>query len=207
MLDHEEEITMAKANVNSASRDELIEAGVRAELADEIVKLRRRGKVALEALDALPGVGPATLEQLRKSLDFSDVVEETVRDWAETSQRVAREGADAAAEVGQTGLQLVRQAAGKSGEAQRELSRRASEEALEIGREISDLLQEQARYNVSAWLAIFVADWNGFWRLQSDHLQRNLERAGRLNRCWLDLSQAALNAPLSRADSRGNQAA
>ena len=198
---------MAKANVNSASRDELIEAGVRAELADEIVKLRRKGKVALEALDALPGVGPATLEQLRKSLDFSDVVEETARAAAETSQRVAREGADAAAEVRKTGLQLVRQAAGKLGKAQRELSRRASEEALEIGRELSDLLQEQARYNLSAWLALFVADWNGFWRLHSDHLQRNLERAGRLNRCWLDLSQAALKAPLSCADSRGNQAA
>jgi hypothetical protein len=63
---------MAKANVNTASRDELVEAGVRAELADEILKLRRKGKISLEALDQVPGVGPATLEQLRKSLDFSD---------------------------------------------------------------------------------------------------------------------------------------
>ena len=63
---------MAKPNVHTASRDELVEAGVRAELADEILKLRRKGKIDLEALDEVPGVGPATLEQLRKSLDFSD---------------------------------------------------------------------------------------------------------------------------------------
>ena len=63
---------MAKPNVHTASRDELVEAGVRAELADEILKLRRKGKIDLEALDEVPGVGPATLEQLRKSLDFRD---------------------------------------------------------------------------------------------------------------------------------------
>ena len=63
---------MAKPNVHTAKRDELVEAGVRAELADEILKLRRKGKIDLEALDAVPGVGPATLELLRKSLDFRD---------------------------------------------------------------------------------------------------------------------------------------
>ena len=63
---------MAKPNVHTASRDELVEAGIRAELADEILKLRRKGKIDLVALDEVPGVGPATLEQLRKSLDFRD---------------------------------------------------------------------------------------------------------------------------------------
>ena len=63
---------MAKPNVHTANRDELVEAGVRAELADEILKLRRKGKIDLEALDEVPGVGPATLELLRKSLDFRD---------------------------------------------------------------------------------------------------------------------------------------
>jgi DNA-binding FrmR family transcriptional regulator len=63
---------MAKANVNTASRDELVEAGVRDELADEILKLRRKSKISLEALNALPGVGPVTLEQLRTNLDFQE---------------------------------------------------------------------------------------------------------------------------------------
>src|SRR3954451_10512138 len=62
---------MAKANIHTASRDELVEAGVRAELADEILKLRRKGDIAgAEALEELQGVGPATVEQLRKALDF-----------------------------------------------------------------------------------------------------------------------------------------
>src|SRR4029079_13193015 len=73
------EPTMAKPNVHTASRDELVEAGVRAELADEILKLRRKGKIDLEALDAVPGVGPATLEQLRKSLNFRDQPKEDDR--------------------------------------------------------------------------------------------------------------------------------
>src|SRR6187455_2587375 len=66
------EPTMAKPNVHTASRDELVEAGIRAELADEILKRRRKGKIDLETLDEVPGIGPATLEQLRKALDFRD---------------------------------------------------------------------------------------------------------------------------------------
>src|SRR3954447_26224754 len=66
------ERTMAKPNVHTASRDELIEAGVRAELADEILKRRRKGAVRLEELEEVPGVGPATLEQLRQTLDFRE---------------------------------------------------------------------------------------------------------------------------------------
>src|SRR3954463_6692220 len=63
---------MAKPNVHSASRDELVEAGVRAELADEILKRRRKGAVRLEELDEVPGVGPATLEQLRQARAFRE---------------------------------------------------------------------------------------------------------------------------------------
>src|SRR5215208_6421558 len=66
------ERTMAKPNVHTASRDELVEAGVRAELADEILKRRRKGAIRLEALEEVPGVGPATLEQLRQALDFRE---------------------------------------------------------------------------------------------------------------------------------------
>src|SRR4051812_36876876 len=66
------ERTMAKPNVHTASRDELVEAGVRAELVDEILKRRRKGAIRLEELDQVPGVGPATLEQLRQALDFRE---------------------------------------------------------------------------------------------------------------------------------------
>jgi hypothetical protein len=64
---------MAKPNVHTASRDELREAGVRADVIDEIVKRRRRkGGLTLASLDEVPGVGPATLEQLGQALDFTE---------------------------------------------------------------------------------------------------------------------------------------
>ena len=64
---------MAKHNVHTASRDELAEAGVRADLVDEILKRRRRkGGITLESLGEVSGVGPATLEQLGKALDFQE---------------------------------------------------------------------------------------------------------------------------------------
>jgi hypothetical protein len=64
---------VAKPNVNTASRDKLVEAGVRADLVDEIMKRRRRkGGITLEALGEVQGVGPATLEQLGKALDFKE---------------------------------------------------------------------------------------------------------------------------------------
>ena len=74
------ERTMAKPNVHTASRDELVEAGVRAELADEILKRRRKGAIRLEALEEVPGVGPATLEQLRQVLDFREQ-QASIRQW------------------------------------------------------------------------------------------------------------------------------
>jgi hypothetical protein len=62
---------VAKPNANTASRDELLDAGVRADIVDEIMKRRRRkGGITLEALGEVKGVGPATLEQLGKALDF-----------------------------------------------------------------------------------------------------------------------------------------
>ena len=62
---------MAKPNVNTASRNDLLAAGVRAAIVDEIIKRRRRkGGINLAMLAELPGVGPATLERLRKALDF-----------------------------------------------------------------------------------------------------------------------------------------
>ena len=93
---------MAKPNVHTASRDELVEAGVRAELADEILKRRRKGAIRLEALEEVPGVGPATLEQLRQVLDFREQQAASgnggraSEQWAQADERArAREGGSA----------------------------------------------------------------------------------------------------------------
>ena len=87
---------MAKPNVHTASRDELVEAGVRAELADEILKRRRKGAIHLEALEEVPGVGPATLEQLRQALDFR----EQPKKGDDRGERNGKDATDKATEVG-----------------------------------------------------------------------------------------------------------
>ena len=67
---------MPKVNANTASREELVEAaGLRPDLAEAILNFRGKhgGKITeATVLEELPGVGPATIDQLRKALDFSD---------------------------------------------------------------------------------------------------------------------------------------
>ena len=191
---------MAKANINSASREELVEAGVRAEIADEILKLRRKHSITSpEELEDVQGVGPATLDQLRKALDFSDLAQGT----AETVRGVARESANAAVEAGRTGLHLARRAAEETGEAQRELTQRTVDGTAEFGRELTDLLQEQARYNLQVWSALGAADWRQLWQLQAEYLRTSLERTAQLTRQWIALSQAVLTASRGTTRSRG----
>jgi hypothetical protein len=143
--DHEEEITMAKTNVHTASREDLVAAGVRAELADEILKLRRKGRVELAALEELPGVGPATLEQLRKALDFRDQSGngddreqghggEPTREAAGAARDATRAGTEAAsAATGATG-QLVRDTA----TAATEIAAEAPHDGLQVARRTTD---------------------------------------------------------------------
>ena len=143
---------MAKANVNTASRDELVEAGVRDELADEILKLRRKSKISLEALNALPGVGPVTLEQLRTNLDFQEGREgqhrrgsgnggaptrpgergskEAPERTAETARSAVRGGAEAAPATVKTSVQAAPRAARRD----RAMVQRAADTTGEVQR-------------------------------------------------------------------------
>src|ERR687883_752471 len=64
---------MPKLNVNDATREQLVEtAGLRPAVADALLEFRaKHGRITSpEALGELPGVGPATLDQLRDVLDF-----------------------------------------------------------------------------------------------------------------------------------------
>src|SRR5215218_10892597 len=106
---------MARLNVNIASREELVDvAGLRPEVADEVLKLRRKGRIAsAEALCEVPGVGPATLEQAREALDFgAPAGDGDGRDREGTASRTTAEaggsGAEAAASVAYDGLEAAR---------------------------------------------------------------------------------------------------
>src|SRR3954454_18755158 len=114
---------MAKVNVNSATRDDLVNvAGLRPDTADAVLGFRRRhGRITdVQALEELPGVGPATIDQPRKALDVGDkggtggdqaragesAVKGAVsaaRGGAETARQAAEGGARAASTVAREG--------------------------------------------------------------------------------------------------------
>src|ERR687884_665425 len=109
---------MPKLNVNEATREQLVEtAGLRPAVADALLEYRVRhgGKITSpEALGELPGVGPATLDQLRDVLDFRD------------------KGGNGHDEAGRDGEREVGQTAGKTAEAVRG-GVRVAREATEAG--------------------------------------------------------------------------
>jgi len=121
---------MAKPNVHTASRDELVEAGIRAELADEILKRRRKGKIDLEALDEVPGVGPATLEQLRQSLDFRD----QPRNRDDRGEPNGKDAPDKAADVSKRALDQTAEASARTADQVVEVGEHAADQAAEVGK-------------------------------------------------------------------------
>src|SRR3954451_13312034 len=90
---------MPKLNVNDATRDQLVEtAGLRPAVADALLEFRDKhgGKIeGPDALGELPGVGPATLDQLRDVLDFRDKGE---RERGEKAGNCSDGGGNGAAE-------------------------------------------------------------------------------------------------------------
>ena len=129
---------MAKPNVHTASRDELVEAGIRAELADEILKRRRKGKIDLEALDEVPGVGPATLEQLRKSLDFRD----PPRNGDDRDEPNGKNAADKMAEAGRRTAEQAAETGRRTTIRVAQVGERAAEQAVDVGKRTADQVAE-----------------------------------------------------------------
>ena len=107
---------MAKPNVNTASRDELLGLGLRAPVIDAIIRRRGRKRgINLALLAELPGVGPTTIERLRRVLDFTPPAKVTAATKATSKRRaepirepaepVAEQGADAADTALQAGTE------------------------------------------------------------------------------------------------------
>src|SRR3954467_6825130 len=99
---------LSKVNVNSATRDDLVNvAGLRPEIADEVLEFRRKHHRITDgqALGELPGVGPATVEQLRKALDFGDKGGDHAKGGEKDAGRTAERTAEAACSDGRGGPQ------------------------------------------------------------------------------------------------------
>jgi hypothetical protein len=188
---------------------------VRAELADEILKLRRKEKISsIEALDQLPGVGPATLAQLRSLIDFSDRTgngeggaKQAQEDERHTQETAA--GAEAASDAARSGLLTIYRATGATGV----VTLQSADGAAELGRALTNLVQEQTRHNFETWTAFASAvdwdqvakavDWGRVVQIQTEYLRTSLERAAELSQRYLEAAQAVM---ATAADATRDQA-
>jgi hypothetical protein len=193
---------MASVNVNSATREDLVDvAGLRPEIADAVLEFRRKHDRITEAraLEELPGVGPATVEQLRKALDFGDRGGNG-DDRAEAAERAAeatRHAAEGGARVAtaREGTEIVRRVFGAAAETEREAVGRAAEGAAELGRLWVDLLGEQTRHNLEVATALGRAvRWDEVVQAQGEFVRVSLERLHELNRRYLEIVQGMMEA-------------
>src|SRR5690348_10526408 len=199
---------MTKVNVNSATRDDLVNvAGLRPDVADAVLEFRRKHHRIrdAQALEELPGVGPATVEQLRQALDFGDkggnghaqaraaeratgAASPAARGGAEADRRAAEGGARAASTVAREGTEIIRKAFGAAAETGREEAGRVAEGAAELGRLWVDLLGEQTRHNLEVATALGRAvRWAEVIEAQAEFVRVSLERFGELNRRYLEI--------------------
>jgi hypothetical protein len=223
---------MSKVNANTASREELVEAaGLRPDLAEAILEFRGKhgGKITdVNLLEELPGVGPATIDQLRKELDFSDkggngsdqsqAGERSAREAAgrateaassavQGSTRAARDAAETGARVISTtareGLQTVARVTDAVGEVEHEALSRSAE----LGRLWVNLLGEQTRHNLEIASALGRAvRWDEVVQVQSDFMRASFERLGELNRRYLEIVQGMMetnSTAIERAKKAG----
>jgi hypothetical protein len=197
---------MAKANVNTARRDELIAAGIRPEVADAIIRLRRRGPIgAAEMLGEIPGIGPATVELLRRSLDF----DAGARHGADTATDAGdRSGQDQGHGVPQAEVQLsagpgtarvgLRAAHGatqaaSTRAAEEELARRSAEGAAALGKLFLELVSEQGRRNIETLSAMMgTTRYDDMIRIQGEFMRESLQQMAHLAARFLEVAQTAL---------------
>jgi hypothetical protein len=194
---------MARVNVNSATRDDLVNvAGLRPEIADAVLEFRRKHHriTDAQALEELPGVGPVMVEQLREALDFGDKGGDG-SDQAKVGERAAEAGVRAASAVAREGTDIVRRVFGTAAETEREVASRSAEGAAELGRLWVDLLGEQTRYNLEVATALGRAvRWDEVIETQAEFVRVSLERFGELNRRYLEIVQGMMETGSAAVD-------
>ncbi|HET6469307.1 MAG TPA: helix-hairpin-helix domain-containing protein, partial [Geminicoccaceae bacterium] len=197
-----------KVNLNRASQDELVEAGLRAASAEAVIKRReQQGRFrSVDELTEVPGIGEATLHELRPRLTVEEGgngserrqeregEQRQEREQAEQRQereqaerRQERERERAAAEFQRRGRETAQQAS--------EVARQGSEQLLAMSRSVAEssgtLLQDGTELG-DAWLTLWreqmsesttmlrelsqCYDWRRMLELQLRFMQTSMDR-------------------------------
>ncbi len=183
---------MAKLNVNTASREELVDvAGLKPAVADSILKFREEsGKIAdLDALREVPRMTSQVIDQLRDTVEFgAEVAKETVRKAGEAATSVARAGAESTRRIGEKTAELGSAVTREGAEAaqrvvssfaavEKATAERSTAAASELSELVASLLQEQMKANVEILQAMSrVQSWTDAIELHNEFFRGNIER-------------------------------
>jgi competence ComEA-like helix-hairpin-helix protein len=183
---------MAKLNVNTASREELVDvAGLKPALADSILKYREEsGKIAsLDALRDVPRMTTQVIDQLRDTVEFgAEAAKETTEKAGEAAVSIAKAGADSTRKLSEKTVEMGAAATrGGAEAAQRVVSSFATTEkatverstaaASELSELVVSLMKEQMQANVETLQALArVRNWSDAIELQNEFFRGNVER-------------------------------
>ena len=183
---------MAKLNVNTASREELVDvAGLKPALADSILKYREEsGKIAdLDALRDVPRVTSQVIDQLRDTVDFgTEAVKETTEKAAEAVATMAKAGAESTRKIGEKtlevgsaltrgGTEATQRVVSSFVSTEKAAAERSTAAASELSGLVVSLLKEQMQANVETLQAMArVRNWSDAIELQNEFFRGNVER-------------------------------
>src|SRR3954451_14220035 len=185
---------MPKLNVNDATREQLVEtAGLRPAVADALLEFRAKhgGKIeGPDALGELPGVGPATLDQLREVLDFRDKGERDKGEKAGNGSDKAGNGAE----------HEVRQTAERTTEAAASVARSGAK----VAREVTETGAQATTAAARSGLQLVERTAGAFGEVQRETAQRSAEATAELGRLFVELlgEQTRHNMEVATAFSR-----
>src|SRR3954447_22918008 len=182
---------MPKLNVNDATREQLVEtAGLRPAVADALLEFRDKhgGKIeGPDALGELPGVGPATLDQLRDVLDFRDKGEREKGEKAGNSSDKAGNGSDKAGngsdKAGNGAEREVRETAERTTEAAASVARSGAK----MAREVTETGAQATTAAARSGLQLVERTAGAFGEVQRETAQRSAEATAELGRLFVEL--------------------
>jgi hypothetical protein len=173
---------MPKLNVNEVTREQLVEtAGLRPVVADALLEYRAKhgGKITSpEALGELPGVGPATVDQLRDVLDFRAGGE---RDKGEREK--GEKGGNGGDKTDRDGEREVRQATERTAEATAQVARSGAK----VAREVTETGAQTASTAARSGLQLVERTAGAFGEVQRETAQRSAEATAELGRLFVEL--------------------
>jgi competence ComEA-like helix-hairpin-helix protein len=185
-----------KVDLNAASREELVEvAGLRPAIADAVLKRREeRGPFSsIDELTDIPGVGPASVEQIRGNVTVGKQTGEEEREPA----RAATDTAKAATDTAKAGVEAADEATQRAAGTAREVTESGVEAARRAGEAVvtgSARLAEQGRQQAEEMTELgvkamggdpseFAQRWLAFWTEQSSESFKTMLALG-MCRSW-----------------------